>query len=221
MGSVVSSVGSVLGKIGDVAGSVLGGISKYGPLIQAGTGLLGAFGTYQSSKTASKAAQQAVGMADPFGKYRGQFAKQLQTLYQNPWQIADTPGYQFRLAQGLEGVNRNAAASGMLGSGNRLMELMRYGQDYGSQEFDNEIARLMQLSGATMGSPTGAAQMNLLAGQLQGDVFGNTARAIGEAAGSIGDWWNNRQQPPPTGSSSYSPGALGVNLPGGGVYYYS
>ena len=219
MGSVVSSVGSVLGKIGDIAGPILGGISKYGPLIQAGTGLLGAFGTYQSSKTASKAAQQAVGMADPFGKYRGQYAKQLQTLYQNPWQIADTPGYQFRLAQGLEGINRNAAASGMLGSGNRLMELMRYGQDYGSQEFDNEIARLMQLSGATMGSPTGAAQMNLLAGQLQGDVFGNTARAIGEAAGSIGDWWRSRQAP--TGSSSYSPGALGVNLPGGGVYYYS
>lgn len=229
MGSVVSGIGDILGGvgdfagdvfggIGDFAGSILGGIDDYSPLIKLGLGAFGAYGDYNASKDIAKSAQQAAKAADPFGPYRKPFAQKLMGLYDNPWSIADTPGYQFRLAQGLEGLNRNAAGAGMLGSGNRLMELMRYGQDYASQEFDNEVARLSGLAGATSGSPGSAANFMLQAGTQNATRFPNTLANIGTLIGDVGDWWGSRNAQAPT--SSYSPGQLGVNLPGGGVVYY-
>lgn len=220
MGSVVSGIGSAIGKVGGAIGGALGGISggidKYGGLISAGTGLLGAYGDYQASKDTSKAAKNAMQTADPFGRYRDPFAQRLMGLYQNPWAISDTPGYQFRLAQGLEGIDRNASAKGLMGSGNRLMELMRYGQDYASQEFDNEISRLSGLAGATMGSPGEAAQLQLLAGNMDANRFGNV---LGNVQGVFDQWRGGTTQQAPALSQTYSQGAFGVNLPGGGVMY--
>lgn len=230
MGSVVSGIGDVIGSVasgvgdfvGDVAsgaGDFLGGVSsgldKYGGLVSTGLGLLGTYSDYQASKDTAKAAERAMQTADPFGPYRNQFAQQLVGLYQNPWSVADLPGYQFRLAQGLEGIDRNASAKGLLGSGNRLMELMRYGQDYASQEFGNEIGRLSGLAGATMGSPSDAAQLQVLAGNLDANRFGNV---LGNVQGVFDQWRNSRQ---PQGlSPTYQPGMLGVNMPGGGIMYY-
>lgn len=227
MGSVVSGIGSVLGKVGDIAGGawdaigglggIAGGLDKYGGLISTGLGLLGTYGDYQASKDSSRALEQAMRTADPFGPYRKQFAQRLVGLYQNPWSVADTPGYQFRLAQGLEGIDRNAAAGGMLGSGNRLMELMRYGQDYASQEFDNEIARLSGLSGATLGSPTSAAELQAQAGYMDANRFGNVLSNVG---GIFDQWRKSRAPQERAYTDTYSLGQLGVNLPGGGVMYY-
>ena len=204
MGSAVGSLGG-LGNIANVAG-----------------GLLGAYGNYQSGKDVSKAAQQAVQVADPFAPYRGQYASALSGLYNNPWQIANSPGYQFRLAQGLEGINRNAAAAGYLGSGNRLMELMRYGQDYGSQEFDKEIARLSGLSGATTGSPAAAGQLQASYANSLGNAYTNTAGAIGSAIGSLGGLFGGGSGGTTSGQSntSGSGGTYFMNLPGGGVMQY-
>lgn len=213
MGSVVSGIGSAIGKVG---GALASGADKYGGLISAGTGLLGAYGDYKASKDTAKTARQAMEAADPFGRYRDPFAQRLMGLYQNPWSISDTPGYQFRLAQGLEGIDRNASAKGLMGSGNRLMELMRYGQDYASQEFDNEISRLSGLAGATMGSPGEAAQLQLLAGNMDANRFGNV---LGNVQGVFDQWRGGTTQQAPALSQTYSQGAFGVNLPGGGVMY--
>lgn len=109
--------------------------------------------------------------------------------------IPSDPSYQFRLSQGLEGVNRGAAKSGMLDSGNRLAALQAFGQGMASTEyqsqfqrlqsaattnaqleqqqfgqlgqvdqtsqnlFQNNYARLAQLSGANSGSPGMAGQL--------------------------------------------------------------
>lgn len=54
------------------------------------------------------------------------------------------PSYAFRLAQGTENLNRGAAASGLLDSGNRLAALQDYGQNTASTEFGAEYARRMQ-----------------------------------------------------------------------------
>ena len=50
----------------------------------------------------------------------------LNELLQNPSSITSTPGYQFAYNQGLEAVNRTAAAKGQLGSGNRLYDLTQF-----------------------------------------------------------------------------------------------
>ena len=66
----------------------------------------------------------------------------LNTLLQNPSSITSTPGYQFAYNQGLEAVNRTAAAKGQLGSGNRLYDLTKFGQGLASQTYNNTVSQL-------------------------------------------------------------------------------
>jgi hypothetical protein len=47
------------------------------------------------------------------------------------------PGYQFRLNQGLDAITSNAAARGVLRTGGNLQDLMDYGQNAASQEYQN------------------------------------------------------------------------------------
>lgn len=51
------------------------------------------------------------------------------------------PGYAFRLSEGLKGLNANAAMRGGLISGNALKAATAYGQDLGSQEYQNAFNR--------------------------------------------------------------------------------
>lgn len=51
------------------------------------------------------------------------------------------PGYQFRLSEGMKGLERSAAARGGLLSGGTLKGIQRYGQDMASQEFTNAFNR--------------------------------------------------------------------------------
>ena len=66
----------------------------------------------------------------------------LNTLLQNPESVSSTPGYQFAYNQGLEAVNRTAAAKGQLGSGNRLYDLTKFGQGLASQTYNNTVNQL-------------------------------------------------------------------------------
>lgn len=73
--------------------------------------------------------------------------KRLQDLLTNPSSIQGDPSYQFRLDQGNQEINRSAAAKGMLGSGNVLAELAKYGQGMASNEYGNQFNRLSSLIG--------------------------------------------------------------------------
>lgn len=142
------------------------------------------------------------------------YGDQLNALMTNPSSITSRPGYQFRLNEGLSAIDRNAARAGYLGSGNRLLELTRYGQDYASSEYDNEVNRLMSLmqdsrdfesmrydnemnrlmglAGASNGDFGSAAQALMAAGGIKGQGTLNTLGAIGETAGGLYDWWKGR-----------------------------
>lgn len=72
---------------------------------------------------------------------------QLSNLMTNPDAIANSAGYKFRVDQGNQAIQRSAAAKGMLGSGNTLAELLRYGQGEAAQEYGNEVSRLTTLRG--------------------------------------------------------------------------
>jgi hypothetical protein len=142
------------------------------------------------------------------------YGDQLNALMRNPSSITSRPGYQFRLNEGLSGIDRNASRAGHLGSGNRLMELMRYGQDYASSEYGNEVnrlmslmqdsrdfesasyndemSRLMTLSGAGNGNYGASAQALMAAGAAKGQGTLNTLGAIGETVGGLYDMWKNR-----------------------------
>lgn len=55
------------------------------------------------------------------------------------------PSMSFRYSMGLDAVERGAAATGMLGSGNMAIELERYGQGFASTEYQNMFNRQMGL----------------------------------------------------------------------------
>lgn len=55
--------------------------------------------------------------------------------------LASEPGYQFRLGEGVNALNKTAAARGGMMSGRALKEAERYGQDYASNEYNNAFNR--------------------------------------------------------------------------------
>jgi hypothetical protein len=85
------------------------------------------------------------------------------------------PGYAFRLQEGLKGMDRQAAARGGLISGGALKAAQRYGQEMGSQEYQNAYNRYNQNRGT---------RYNMLTGQQA--VGQNATNAQTQAAGSYG-----------------------------------
>jgi len=59
-------------------------------------------------------------------------------------QMQEDPGYQFRLQQGYQGLDRMAARGGNRFSGSRSIGLMQYGQQMGAQEFGAARGRAFQ-----------------------------------------------------------------------------
>ena len=58
-------------------------------------------------------------------------------------QLQMDPGYAFRLQQGQQAINRSTAAAAGLQSGAALKAAARFGQDMGSQEYQNAYNRFM------------------------------------------------------------------------------
>ena len=106
--------------------------------------------------------------AAPFNEYRGEYGNQLMALSENPSSILDNPGYKFGLDQGLIGRKRALAAGGYSGSGNELLSLEQYAQDYAGRYLSQEQARLAKLAGADI-TPNFAPQ--LAAEEAQTNAF--------------------------------------------------
>jgi hypothetical protein len=83
------------------------------------------------------------------GNVPGAFSFTNQEMYQDP-------GYAFRLSEGQKALDRSAAARGGLISGSALKAATRYGQDMGSQEYQNAYNR------ALTGYNTGVSSENQL-----------------------------------------------------------
>ncbi len=123
-------------------------------------------------------------------------------------QFEADPGYNFRMAEGLKGLERSAAARGLLQSGGTLKGIQQYGQNLASSEYENAFSRYLSqrearmdpyryLSGqgqaaavgqaANVGS-SGAALAEIAAqrGNVQAAQAAGTAGAIGNAFSSVG-----------------------------------
>jgi len=96
------------------------------------------------------------------------------------------PGYAFRLSEGQKALDRQAAARGGLISGGALKAATRYGQEMGSQEYQNAFNRYqtertnqLQPLGNLMSSGQSAASN-------QGTAAGQYGTAMSQAAGQYG-----------------------------------
>ena len=103
------------------------------------------------------------------------------------------PGYAFRLGEGQKALERSAAARGGLISGGALKAATRYGQDMGSQEYQNAYNRyqtnrtnqLQPLGNLMSMGQSAASNQGAAAGQYGANV-GNMITAAGNAmAGGI------------------------------------
>jgi len=93
------------------------------------------------------------------------------------------PGYQAALDAGVQARDRGAAAHGMLGSGNQLMALTKYGQDLQNQtygDWQSKIGGLTQLGQQAAAGMTG--QQNNLANLDMG--LGNSLSSLYQNMGS-------------------------------------
>lgn len=150
------------------------------------------------------------------------------------------PGYDFRLSEGLKGINSSAAARGGALSGGALKALTEYGQGMASQEYgnaynrynadlDRRYNRLASLAGVGQTVTQNTAQMGQ---QVASNIAGNTigagnARASGYVGGAnaIGGglsdlasmYYMNRQRPTyPGGQSNYGTMTGNMNSDGMG-----
>ena len=105
------------------------------------------------------------------------------------------PGYAFRLSEGQKALDRQAAARGGLISGGALKAATRYGQDMGSQEYQNAFNRYqtsrsnqLQPLGNLMSSGQAAASNQGIAAGNYGTNAGQAYMAGGQAtaAGQLG-----------------------------------
>lgn len=90
------------------------------------------------------------------------------------------PGYQFRMDEGMRGVEGGAAARGGLLSGAALKAIQKYGQGLASQEYGNAYNRFNSDQTNKYNRLMGLVQ----SGQGSAQQIGNAAQNYGQQAGS-------------------------------------
>lgn len=97
-------------------------------------------------------------------------------------------GYAFRLSEGIKALDNSAASRGMLQSGNTMKAAINYGQEAGSQEYNNAYNRYNTTRGAKLnalqslaGVGQSAVQQTNQAGQNYATNAGNAMMAGGNA----------------------------------------
>lgn len=154
-------------------------------------------GSAMSSKAASSAADKSAAATQQAADVQRQIFER-QVELQEPWrqagitalnklipltdyqkfgmnQFQADPGYGFRIAEGQKALERSAAARGGLMSGAAGKALTRYGQEMGSQEYQNAFNRYQAER---------AAQLNPL--QSLAGVGQTSVNALTGAAGTMG-----------------------------------
>ena len=122
-------------------------------------------------------------------------------------QFQQDPGYGFRLSEGQKAIDRSAAARSGLQSGSALKAAARYGQEMGSQEFQNAFNRFQTER---------AARLNPL--QSLAGVGQTAANTLGAQAGQYGA---NMAETLGAGAQARASGYIGAaNAIGGGLNQY-
>ena len=112
------------------------------------------------------------------------------------------PGYAFRMQQGMQALERSAAAKGGLTSGALGKALENYGQQAGSQEYGNAFNRWSQQNTDIFNRLASVSGMGQTATNATGNAgtnytnqYGNNVTGAGnaQAAGTVGsaNAWSN------------------------------
>ena len=99
-------------------------------------------------------------------------------------QFYKSPDYNFALQEGLKAQQRQASATGRLGSGDYIKDATKYAEGIASQEYGNFYTRLQNI--AQMGQSAAARQATnaLTAGETIGGLYQSAGNA--QASGTLG-----------------------------------
>jgi hypothetical protein len=209
-----------------------GGLSAVGSIIG---------GSQQSSAAQNAANTQAQASEAAIAEQKRQF--DINQANQAPWlqagknalgqltsgnfDVRNTPGYQFRLDEGLKALDRSAAARGGLLSGATLKGAQRYGQDYASNEYTNAYNRTANLAGVgqtaanNLGSYGQAYATNVGnsladAANARASGYVGSANAISNAFGGVSNAFTNYNLMRALNNPTYTASTGGYSS-GGGV----
>jgi hypothetical protein len=98
-------------------------------------------------------------------------------------QFQADPGYAFRLKEGQQALDRQAAARGGLISGGALKAAQRYGQEMGSQEYMNAFNRYQTERAARLNPLQSLTGYGQTTANTLGTAGQNMASNVGEAGG--------------------------------------
>jgi len=145
---------------GGITAAVVGGAAVLGGAYMSSQASKSAANTQASAADRATAAQQEalaqqMELQKPFTTAGTTAVNQLSAMTQpggaatqnfsyDPFNYQADPGYAFRLKQGMDAMNATAAARGGLISGNALKAGQTYGQEMGSQEYQNSFNRYLQ-----------------------------------------------------------------------------
>lgn len=171
--------------------------------------LAGAGQMYSNAGQFDSQSQTDAAYLDPAQQFQTGYGQQLQNLEQNPSAIANTPGYQFALSQGLGAVGRSDMASkGDVPTSDDIA----FASGLAQQTYNSQVAQLTQLSGANF-SPQSAASI-LQTGMLGG--IGSQTAAMNDIFGGLFPPQTSPTGTPLTSGSpvTFSPGST-TTVPGG------
>lgn len=140
--------------------------------------------TLQSAQSQLATAQQGqsdlAGIAAQYGKM-GNSQSSAESISD---MLTKTPGYQFQLNQGLQGVARQAAAGGLGASGNALVAANQYSQDYAQNAHQGYLSNLNTVMQQGQSAATNVANANA-------QLYGNIGNAALNTMTGIGTAYNN------------------------------
>jgi hypothetical protein len=178
---------------------------------------IGTAGTIYASKQASKAAKEqnalareGIEAADPFRKYRPEYAEKLKALTNDPSSVKDTAEYKARM----QAAERTMAAQGYTGSGNALVE----SAEAGGQAYQSAFNNLALLSGASVtpgGGYSAAMQGNQAATDTKLGALGGVTNNLANLALTAGQRFNQAATPKPYTTGVMNP-ISGTMISGGG-----
>lgn len=118
----------------------------------------------------------------------------------------ESPDYQFTLQQGLQGLDRSAAARGSLYSGGQQADIMQYGQGLASQQYNNYYNKLAGLAGMGQSAAGALAGVNTgyanAVGGANAQAASSSANANAEMITGLAGLGNNALQNYAAGRSS-------------------
>lgn len=157
--------------------------------------------------------------------------------------FAADPGYNFRRSEGMRGIESQAAARGLLGSGSTLRDLTDFNSGLASQEYQSAYSRFNadrdrrfnRLSGVAGTGQTATTQIGQQ-GMATAGMIGNNLISAGNARGAaaiakgnsisgaadtlgnfaLGQYYMNRLQPTPAPPPAPYGGGNSVTTPFGG-----